>query len=354
MTLKQFSLGATLAILMALTGCSETERKNTMEDKSPNMLAGTVQAIAYSGFRVGQHPDRGYGENNPSEEEILEDLQILLRDDNFTLIRMYDCGQNTRDVLSVIKANNLNMKVMLGAWLAAEFSNHEGCEWLTEPIPEEVLAANRIKNQKEIKEAIRLANQYKDIIVAVNVGNEALVSWNDHMVPVEAVIAYVRQVKNSIDQQVTVNDAHEWWFKDGKELAEEVDFLGVHCYPAWEGKSIDEALAFTIARIDSVRKALPGKPLMLTEAGWATTAIEFGERASEPNQKRYYSELMSWAEKNEMTVFFFEAFDEPWKGNPNNPLGAEKHWGIFTVDRKAKLVMHEKYPDLVPAVKTTK
>lgn len=39
------------------------------------------------------------------------------------------------------------------------------------------------------------------------------------------------------------------------------------------------------------------------------------------------------------TVFFFEAFDEPWKGDPDNPLGAEKHWGLFNVDRTPKEVM---------------
>jgi hypothetical protein len=38
-------------------------------------------------------------------------------------------------------------------------------------------------------------------------------------------------------------------------------------------------------------------------------------------------------------VFFFEAFDEPWKGDPNNPAGAEKHWGLFSVDRTPKKVM---------------
>ena len=34
----------------------------------------------------------------------------------------------------------------------------------------------------------------------------------------------------------------------------------------------------------------------------------------------------------------FEAFDEPWKGG-NNPLEAEKNWGIFKVDRTPKLVL---------------
>ena len=40
-----------------------------------------------------------------------------------------------------------------------------------------------------------------------------------------------------------------------------------------------------------------------------------------------------------ITTFFFEAFDEDWKGDANNMLGAEKHWGLFTVDRDAKQVM---------------
>jgi exo-beta-1,3-glucanase (GH17 family) len=56
---------------------------------------------------------------------------------------------------------------------------------------------------------------------------------------------------------------------------------------------------------------------------------------------------MSWAEKMNYTIFFFEAFDEPWKGNPDNLLGAEKHWGIFNVDRTPKLVMQKLYPDLM-------
>jgi exo-beta-1,3-glucanase (GH17 family) len=47
-----------------------------------------------------------------------------------------------------------------------------------------------------------------------------------------------------------------------------------------------------------------------------------------------------------ITTFFFEAFDEDWKGDTNDPLGAEKHWGLFTLERKAKLAMQNLYPDL--------
>lgn len=41
----------------------------------------------------------------------------------------------------------------------------------------------------------------------------------------------------------------------------------------------------------------------------------------------------------QMTTFLFAAFDEDWKGDPTDPHGAEKHWGLFTIDRKPKLVM---------------
>ena len=70
-------------------------------------------------------------------------------------------------------------------------------------------------------------------------------------------------------------------------------------------------------------------------------ALEFPEQASEENQTRYYLEIAEWAADTNTTVFFFEAFDEPWKGNPNNPDGAEKHWGIWFVDRTPKQVIAE-------------
>ena len=303
-----------------------------------DLLAGEVLAVAYSGFRVNQHPDRGDGAVNPSADEILEDLKILIAHD-FRLIRLYDSGQNSRTALELIRQHELPVKVLLGMWLEAEFSNHEGCPWLDEPIPDEELAANTLRNAAELRRGIDLAQQFADIVIAVNVGNEALVEWNDHMVPLEKVIAYVRQVQAAIEQPVTVADNYAWWIRDGAPLAEVVDFIGVHTYPQWEGKTIDEALPYTIENIDGVRAALPGKAVAILEAGWASIAIEFGERANEIDQARHFRELREWASATNITVFFFEAFDEPWKGDPASPLGAEKHWGLFNVDRTPKTVL---------------
>ena len=335
--MKRSSSAAILTL--ALAGGLHADAATTDLEQSPEaLLAGETMAVAYSGFREGQHPDRGDGAVNPSANEILEDLQILV-DHGFRLIRMYDSGENTRDTLEIIRRHELPIKALLGIWLDAEISNHEGCPWLDEPIPAEKLAANKLKNAAEVERGIALATQFETIVVAVNVGNEALVDWNDHMVPLERVIAYVRQVKGAIEQPVTVADNYVWWTLHGAPLAAEVDFLGVHSYPAWEEKTIDEALAFTIENLRDVREALPEKPIAVLEAGWATVASEFGERANEANQARYYNEMLTWAKETNTTVFFFEAFDEPWKGDPGNPLGAEKHWGLFNVDRTPKEVM---------------
>jgi len=313
--------------------------------KKSDLLAGFSKAIAYSGFRTGQHPDRGEGAKNPSDAEMLEDLKILTRNRNFGLIRLYDSGENSRAVLRLIRAKKLPLKVMLGLWLEAEVHN-PGCPWLTQPIPQATLDAGKVRNKQELERGIQLARQYADIVVAVNVGNECQVNWNDHMVPEDVLIAYIRTVKKAIRQPVTTADNYEWWVKQGAKVAAEVDFVAVHTYPAWENKSIDEALAYSIKNIQDIRNALPNSRIVISEAGWTDVASEFGARASQENQKRYINEMLAWTKSMNITFFIFEAFDEDWKGDPNNPLGAEKHWGLFTVDRKAKLVMQELYPDL--------
>jgi exo-beta-1,3-glucanase (GH17 family) len=47
---------------------------------------------------------------------------------------------------------------------------------------------------------------------------------------------------------------------------------------------------------------------------------------------------MNWAEKEQVLVFYFEAFDENWKGS-NDPLEPEKHWGLYRADRTPKLAL---------------
>jgi exo-beta-1,3-glucanase (GH17 family) len=116
----------------------------------------------------------------------------------------------------------------------------------------------------------------------------------------------------------------------------------------WEYKPIDEAMQVTRDNFNSVAHAYPGKPVVITEAGWTTNTNGRGilpGNACEQRQETYYHALHEWSEKENILTFFFEAFDESWKGSAE-PMEPEKHWGLFTVDRKPKKVMQPFFPGL--------
>ena len=82
-------------IVMCVAGMLASTAFAEIRQTPEGLLAEEVMAVAYSGFREGQHPDRGYGAMNPSDDDILEDLNILVAH-NFELIRLYDSGDNSR------------------------------------------------------------------------------------------------------------------------------------------------------------------------------------------------------------------------------------------------------------------
>jgi len=293
------------------------------------------KAICYSGFREGQYPGQVY----PSYQEIKEDLLML--QGNWKYLRLYDCDKHSEIVLDVIQNEQLDFKVMLGAYIAGEMNNF-GCPW-GGSYSEEELVENKTKNLNQIKKLIQLANQYPEIIFSLSAGNEACVDWTDHYVPVESVIEYVRMIKKGAKQPVTFCENYVPWIEKLKDLAEEVDFISIHTYPVWEYKNIYDALDYTKENYNVIAEKYPHKPVVITEAGWATNSNGNGicpSNVSEENQKIYYNDLVNWTTEDEILTFVFEAFDELWKGS-SEPLEPEKHWGLFTVDRKPKLVMQE-------------
>ena len=300
-------------------------------------------AICYSGYRHGQSPvEQVY----PSYEEVREDLQILAR--NWRFLRVYDCGPHAELVLEVIRREKLPFKLLLGLDMAAEISNPH-CPWGAE-FDAETLAENRRRNEQEVERAIALSNRYADIVFAVSVGNEASVEWTDHMVPVERLVAHVRRLKAAISQPVTFCENYVPWTYKLEPLAAELDFISVHTYPAWEYRTMADALNYTKQNYHSVVDHYPGKPVIITEAGWTTASNGRGIdpwNANEDLQRDYYEQLMDWTTAEQILTFVFEAFDEPWKGSPD-PLEPEKHWGLFNVDRTPKLALRDLYPELCP------
>ncbi|MEP0369301.1 MAG: hypothetical protein ABJN36_02065 [Cyclobacteriaceae bacterium] len=290
------------------------------------------RGICYSGFRDGQSPETGVF---PSYEEVRNDLMLL--HDNWDYLRLYDCDLHAEMILEVIHDEKLNFKVMQGAYIAAEINN-ANCPW-GGTYTDAALAENKAKNEARIEKLIHLANQYPDIIFSLSAGNEATVDWTDHLVPVASVIDYVKRLKAAATQPVTFCENYLPWQHKLNGLAEVVDFISIHTYPVWEYKSVLESMDYTLDNYFSVANMYPDKPVVITEAGWATNSNGRGidpTNVSEEFQQIYSKNLIEWSEKSDILTFLFEAFDEPWKGS-GEPDEPEKHWGIFNVNREPKL-----------------
>ncbi len=327
-----------------------SEQKIVMEDIEKNLEAGVTperetpfterkfdpylngewigNAISYGCYRKGQAP----GEKGPSKAEILEDLNILV--DHWQLIRVYNADDDSERVLEVIRENNLPIKMMLGVWLANE-DKEEG---------------QREENIENVLRGIELANEYKDIIIGVNVGNEAQVFWSWHKMNTEKQIRYIRTLRNNTSLPVTIADDYNFWNKpEAKPVAEELDFIVTHIYPLWNGKTLDIAIPWMDSTYKDIQSRYPETQIVLGETGWATTynadktgpgeqgTLIKGE-VSVAAQGKYLMLHNEWVNKNKVTTFLFEAFDEPWKGG-GEASGAnevEKHWGVFYENRTPK------------------
>lgn len=298
------------------------------------------RAICYSGFREGQRPGGVY----PDYKQIREDLLLLAN--HWKYLRLYDCDQHADTVLKVIRNENLGLSVMLGAYIEAEMNNFN-CPWDGGVYTEEQLAKNRTGNKQKMQRLITLARLYPDIVCSLSVGNEACVDWTDHFVPESSVLEYVKMVKDEVHQPVTFCENYLPWLITLEKLAGAVDFISIHTYPVWEYKHISESLDHTRQNYEAVKNRYPGKEVIITEAGWATHSDGRGilpDNVSEEYQKIYFEKLMKWSENEHVPVFFFEAFDEEWKGS-SNPLEPEKHWGLFNIDRSPKLAIKDLFQE---------
>ena len=286
-------------------------------------------AVAYGPFRDGQTP----GGEGPTDEQILEDLRIIAK--HWNLIRMYG-SEWAEPVLRLIREEKLPIRVMVGAWLKTEVSKG--------PDGEDRIDADAVAgNVRQVNGAIRVAREYPELVAGISVGNEIRVFWSDHKVQPHRLIGYLRAVRAETEVPVTVADDFNFWNKpESQEIAKELDFIVLHIHALWAGCSIEDAMPWTERIYKEICEAHPTKTVVIGEAGWATKKHTEGEQAklikgmpNKKNQERYWGALRTWAEKNKVTTFWFEAFDENWKGGPH-PDEVEKHWGVFKADRTTK------------------
>ena len=323
------------------------------------------RAIGYSGYRDGQSPDtRTY----PSEAQIKEDLQILIRG-GWTFLRLFDCSPFAASVLKVIKDNGFDIKVMSGVWIAGDKANHDA------------------ENQAQIDQCTSLYATYGDVVVAVSVGNETLDSWSSVLVKPAELAGYIEEVRGRVTQPVTTDDSYLPFtlgqdgttsYADVILVAKVVDFLSLHVYAfsdapydSWDWQQLSvpagharavammgAALDYTKASLGQVRSAMSmhglSLPIVIGEAGWKTSATDTVDDATEVyrahpvNQKLFYDAFSDWVygarkdSSSPIAAFTFEAFDESWKTTDDG-------WGLFDAKRMARYVMWQTFPDLKPA-----
>lgn len=296
--------------------------------------AAFCDAICYSGYREGQSPRAGV---YPSYEQIRQDLEILRR--HWKVLRIYDCSPHGLTTLQVVRNEFPDLRVLIGADLDTEVFN-PNCPW-ARPISEEQLAANRRRNDEQIRHVAATAAAHADVVLGVSAGNEVTVDWTEHLVPTERVAGFLAHLREAQPRPVTLCENNVPWLGKIRDLVPLVDFISLHSYPAWLNVPVDEAIARTEQDYREIADLYPDTPAIITEAGWTTTSNGRGivrEAANPANQARYCRALAQWSRRRGIPVFLFEAFDEPWKGS-DDPDEPEKHWGLYGVDRAPKPVM---------------
>lgn len=379
-----------LVVFCLLFSCNSKRESQEMNANPTEITAKELlgnpdyQAICYGGYRKNTR------DIEPTIAQIKEDLKLLAAL-NIKIVRTYNVHykevSNLLEAISQLKKedSNFEMYVMLGAWIDCKNAWTE-----LEPIHNEESERNAI----EIAEAVRLTNAYPEIIKIISVGNEAMVNWaTSYYVTPNIILKWVnhlqelkKQNKLAKDVWITSSDDFASWgggdvsyhTKDLEDLIKAVDYVSMHTYPYhnthynpdfWQSSSnenhFDElqkvatamvrAQLFAKKQFENVKAYVhsisPNKPIHIGETGWASSSdgfygIEGSKASDEYKQALYYQSMRAWTNKEKITCFYFEAFDEPWKDS-NNPNGSENHFGIFTVDGKAKFTLWNSVDDKV-------
>ena len=364
--------------LFLLASCSQSG--DLSMNKSAKEFIGNPDypAISYGGYREKSR------EQQPTINEIKEDL-LIMHAQGFRVFRTYDLhhpfAENTLKAIREIKQadSDFEMYVMLGAWIQCKDAFTEN------PIHEE---EDLEGNKFEITEAVRLAQEFPDIVKIIAVGNEAMVHWAwSYHVPPKFVLKWVKHLQSlkasgdlSNDLWITSSDNFASWGggsddyhnDDLDELIRSVDFVSMHTYafhdthynPSfWNLDAIPEntdkqdtikqaikrAVDYELNQFDSVKKYVheidPLKEVHIGETGWSSVASDlygYGgtEAADEYKLGLYYQMISDICYSMSLTCFYFSAFDEPWKDSTNEN-GSENHFGLFTVEGKAKYPLWE-------------
>lgn len=289
------------------------DNRHNTDSAFNNSNGKIINAVCYGPFRDGQGPG-----SSLSYSQIKEDLLIMEK--HWDAFRLYTTDKNAQKILKVISEDSIDIKVMLGVWIS--------------------LGA-RLENGVQVEKAISLANAYPDIVQAISCGNE-IFGLSDSGIDVRdknEIIGYLNEMKKRTPVPLTINDLYYVWTNDYySDVVSALDFLTIHFYGQWFNIELDKTVSSLRDVVHNLWKKYPEKEIVVGEIGWATSKNlgQFNPIADEKSQKVFYETCQAWSESNKVTVFYFEAFNERWKGDTDTE--AETNWGFYYADRTPKLV----------------
>lgn len=272
----------------------------THEAISPADVRGPIESLSYSPY-VGDHDPK---DNKPvSVEQIREDLGVVSQVAQG--VRTYSVLDGVDQVPAI--AESLGLNVSLGAWVG--------------DTPE--------RDQSEIDTVVALAKQHRNVR-SVLVGNEVMYRGER---TVDQMISAIREVKRQVRVPVSTGEIWNIWLEYPK-LVNAVDFIAVHLLPYWEGIPPEEATKYALDRFEQLRKAYPGKRIVIAEFGWPSQGYNrFGAEPGQLAQAEIVRKFVAEAQRRGIEYNLVEAFDQEWKTNEGS-VGA--HWGLFDAGRSAK------------------
>ncbi len=311
----------------------------------------TRKAVAYSPYRTATS-SAGLDAEVITEAQIKEDLDLLVKA-GFGLIRVFGSSDKVaRQTLATIFKYAIDIKVQLGAYTTGDVY-----------VTDAERAIAEANNQAELQRAVALAREYRDIVVAVSVGNETQVDFSGVRTKPETLARYLKTVRDQVTQPVTTDDNWAPFASPNAAILATIDFVSMHTYPqldtyfqpnlfdwkqlataasgraqAMANANIAEARRqYTAVRAALDRRGLNSMPVTIGETGWNVFDPKLPFRAHPVNQKLYYDGLQAWAAEGRagsgpQAIFYFEAFDETWKQSDDG-------WGLFNKNRQARHVI---------------
>jgi exo-beta-1,3-glucanase (GH17 family)/GT2 family glycosyltransferase len=275
----------------------------TFTDRSatPADLDNPIDYVSYSPYLKGEDP-RTHRQIIPAEQ-MERDLATVAGVAQG--VRTYSTIDGLDQVPEL--AGKLGLNVALGAWVGDTAE----------------------RDKAELEQVVQLSKQHRNVR-SVLVGNEVLL--RAERTP-EELIALIQKTKKQVRVPVSTGEIWYLWMENPK-LVSAVDYLAVHILPYWEGVPADQAVAYTIEKIELLKKTYPGKRIVVSEFGWPSQGYNRLDADPGPlTQAEIIRDFVAEAERRGIEYNIIEAFDQTWKVNEGS-VGA--YWGLFDSDRNQK------------------